>query len=49
LRDASGITRRFERAAKDGRIGATHHGRLLAEFGITLILPRAGEDQNKVR
>ncbi len=31
LRDAGGITRRFERAAKDGRTGVQHHGRLLAE------------------
>jgi hypothetical protein len=31
LRDASGITCRFERAAKDGRTGTTHHGWLLAE------------------
>jgi anaerobic selenocysteine-containing dehydrogenase len=31
LRDAGGITRRFERAAKDGRAGASHHGRLIAE------------------
>jgi len=30
LRDAGGIARRFERAAMDGRTGATHHGRLLA-------------------
>jgi anaerobic selenocysteine-containing dehydrogenase len=32
VRDADGISRRFERAAKDGRSGAPHHGGLLAEF-----------------
>jgi F-type H+-transporting ATPase subunit beta len=47
LRHASGIPRRFERAAKDGRIGATHHGRLLAEFGITLILPKQAGIETK--
>jgi hypothetical protein len=30
LRNASGIARRFERAAREGRTGATHHGWLLA-------------------
>jgi acetylornithine deacetylase len=45
LRDAGGIARRFERAAMDGRTGATHHGRLLAPNAESSPQPRSRRER----